>query len=46
VERYDVVLRFAPQVADEIAAFQFHPTQTLQREPDGLLAACAKWLGT
>ncbi len=32
---HDVVLRFAPEVADEVAAFQFHPTQTLTREPDG-----------
>ena len=34
-EPHDVVLRFAPEVADEVAAFQFHPTQTLTREPDG-----------
>ena len=32
---HDVVLRFTPEVADEIAAFQFHPTQTFIREPDG-----------
>jgi predicted DNA-binding transcriptional regulator YafY len=29
------VLRFIPDVADEVAAFQFHPTQTLTHEPDG-----------
>jgi predicted DNA-binding transcriptional regulator YafY len=34
-EPYDVVLRFAAEVADEVAAFQFHPSQTLTREPDG-----------
>ncbi len=34
-EPHDVVLRFVPEVADEVAAFQFHPTQTLTREPDG-----------
>ncbi len=34
-EPYDVVLRFVPEVADEVAAFQFHPTQTLTREADG-----------
>jgi predicted DNA-binding transcriptional regulator YafY len=32
---YDVVLRFIPDVADEVAAFLFHPTQTLSRESDG-----------
>jgi predicted DNA-binding transcriptional regulator YafY len=32
---YDVVLRFVPEVADEVAAFQFHSTQALTREPDG-----------
>jgi predicted DNA-binding transcriptional regulator YafY len=34
-EPHDVVLRFSPKVADDVAAFQFHPTQTLTREPDG-----------
>ena len=34
-EPHDVVLRFNPAVADEVAAFQFHPTQTLTREADG-----------
>jgi predicted DNA-binding transcriptional regulator YafY len=34
-EPYNVVLRFIPDVADEVAAFQFHPTQTMTREPDG-----------
>ncbi|MGO9686585.1 MAG: WYL domain-containing protein [Beijerinckiaceae bacterium] len=30
-----MMLRFIPQVADEVATFQFHPTQTLTHEPDG-----------
>jgi predicted DNA-binding transcriptional regulator YafY len=34
-EPHDVVLRFSAAVADEVAAFQFHPTQMLTREPDG-----------
>jgi predicted DNA-binding transcriptional regulator YafY len=34
-EPQDVVLRFVPEVADEVATFQFHPTQTITREPDG-----------
>lgn len=34
-EPHDIVLRFIPQVADEVAAFHFHPTQTLTHEPDG-----------
>jgi predicted DNA-binding transcriptional regulator YafY len=34
-EPHDVVLRFAPEVADDVASFQFHPTQTLSHEPDG-----------
>jgi predicted DNA-binding transcriptional regulator YafY len=34
-EPHDVVLRFIPEVADEVAAFQFHPTQELTREADG-----------
>ncbi len=34
-EPHDVVLRFIPEVADEVAAFQFHPTQAVTREPDG-----------
>jgi predicted DNA-binding transcriptional regulator YafY len=33
-EPYDVVLHFLPEVADEVAAFRFHPTQTMTREPD------------
>ena len=50
-EPYDVVLRFVPEVADEVAAFQFHPTQTLTREPTALRSfafapvACARWRG-
>jgi predicted DNA-binding transcriptional regulator YafY len=34
-EPHDVVLCFSPKVADDVAAFQFHPTQTLTRQPDG-----------
>jgi predicted DNA-binding transcriptional regulator YafY len=32
---HDVVLRFSPEVAEEVTAFQFHPTQTLTRDLDG-----------
>jgi predicted DNA-binding transcriptional regulator YafY len=39
-EPHDVVLRFVPELADEIAAFQFHPTQTMTREPDGSTVVC------
>jgi predicted DNA-binding transcriptional regulator YafY len=34
-EPYDIVLCFAPEVADEVAGFRFHPTQTITREADG-----------
>lgn len=34
-ELHDVVLRFVADVADEVAAFEFHPTQTMTPEPDG-----------
>lgn len=34
-EPHDVALRFAPEVADAVATFQFHPTQTITREADG-----------
>jgi predicted DNA-binding transcriptional regulator YafY len=34
---FDVALRFTPQVADEAARWQFHPTQQLSREEDGSL---------
>jgi hypothetical protein len=30
-----VVLQFIPEVADEVAIFQFHPTQTVTGKPDG-----------
>jgi predicted DNA-binding transcriptional regulator YafY len=33
-EPHDVVLRFAPEIAEEVASFQFHPTQTITREAD------------
>jgi predicted DNA-binding transcriptional regulator YafY len=39
-EPHDVVLRFLPEVADEVAAFLFHPTQTLTRETDGSVIVC------
>jgi predicted DNA-binding transcriptional regulator YafY len=32
---HDVVLRFAPHVAEDVACFLFHPSQSLMREPDG-----------
>ena len=34
-EPFDVVLRFAPEVVDEVAAFQFQPSQTMTHEADG-----------
>lgn len=34
-EPHDVVLRFIREVADEVTTFQFHPTQTFTRDPDG-----------
>jgi predicted DNA-binding transcriptional regulator YafY len=33
-------VRFNPEAADEVAAFQFHPSQTLTREPDGFTTVC------
>jgi predicted DNA-binding transcriptional regulator YafY len=30
----DVVLRFAPEIAEEVSTFQFHPTQTMTHEAD------------
>jgi predicted DNA-binding transcriptional regulator YafY len=33
-EPRDVVLRFAPEIAEEVTTFQFHPTQTIMREAD------------
>lgn len=36
-EPFDVVLSFAPAVADEAARWRFHPTQALTHEPDGSL---------
>lgn len=32
---FDVVLRFTPEAADDVRQFMFHPTQTLDNEPDG-----------
>jgi len=34
-EPHDVVLRFIPEVADEVANFRFHPSQTITRGADG-----------
>jgi predicted DNA-binding transcriptional regulator YafY len=34
-EPRDVVLRFAPEIAEEVTTFRFHPTQTITREADG-----------
>jgi predicted DNA-binding transcriptional regulator YafY len=34
-EPHDVVLRFVPEVVEEIATFEFHPTQTITTDPDG-----------
>ena len=36
-EPLDVVLRVAPEAADEAACWLFHPTQALEREADGSL---------
>ena len=36
-EAVDVVLRIAPEAADEAACWVFHPTQTTEREADGAL---------
>ena len=36
-EPLDVVLRIAPEAADEAACWVFHPTQALEREADGAL---------
>ena len=36
-EAIDVVLRFTPEAADDAACWQFHPSQTLEREADGSL---------
>lgn len=33
----DVVLRFVPEAADEAADWVFHPSQTMERQPDGSL---------
>jgi len=36
-EPIDVVLRFAPEAADDAAVWRFHPTQSIEREPNGAL---------
>ena len=36
-EPTDVVLRFAPEAADDAAAWVFHPSQSVEREADGAL---------
>lgn len=34
-EPFDVVLRFRPEAAEDVLEFDFHPTQTYERLPDG-----------
>jgi predicted DNA-binding transcriptional regulator YafY len=41
-EPVDVVLRFAPEAADEAEGWEFHPTQTMEREEDGALIVSFK----
>jgi len=36
-EPIDVVLRFAPEAANDAAGWQFHPSQSIAREEDGAL---------
>ena len=36
-EPIDVVLRFAPDAADDAAGWMFHPSQSMEREPDGAI---------
>jgi predicted DNA-binding transcriptional regulator YafY len=36
-EPIDVVLRFAPEAADDAATWVFHPSQSIEREVDGAL---------
>ena len=36
-EPIDVVLRFASEAADDAAGWVFHPSQSMEREPDGAL---------
>jgi predicted DNA-binding transcriptional regulator YafY len=36
-EPFDVVLRFAPDAAEDAAGWQFHPSQSTAREADGAL---------
>lgn len=36
-EPYPVVWRFAPEAAEDAAEFVFHPSQTIERDPDGSL---------
>jgi predicted DNA-binding transcriptional regulator YafY len=36
-EPIDVVLRFEPDAADDVAGWLFHPSQTIEREEDGAL---------
>jgi predicted DNA-binding transcriptional regulator YafY len=36
-EPIDVVLRFGPEAADDAAGWVFHPSQSMEREPDGAL---------
>ena len=45
-EPLDVVLRIAPEAADEAACWTFHPSQTATREPDGALRVAFRAGGT
>ncbi|CAA7615129.1 Transcriptional regulator [Magnetospirillum sp. SS-4] len=36
-EPYSVAWRFAPEAAEDAADFVFHPTQTMEKQPDGSL---------
>ncbi len=36
-EPVDVVLRFVPEVAEDVTGWMFHPTQRIEREADGSL---------
>lgn len=39
-EPFDVVLRFAPEAANDAARWLFHPSQEIREEPDGALTVC------
>jgi len=39
-EPFDVVWRFTPEAAADARAYLFHPSQTMEVEPDGALRVC------